>query len=86
MTRALGPYAGWIGGFAICTTGILVIGSLADVSAYYTYDLLGLEGGDGKPLYKNELAVAALAVVIIAVMTAICVIGCGLQPNSATGW
>jgi hypothetical protein len=43
-----------------------VIGSLADVSAYYTYDLLGLEGGDGKPLFRNELAVAALAVAIIA--------------------
>ena len=64
-----------MGGWAICTTGILVIGSLADVSAFYTYDLLGLEGGDGKPLYKNELAVAALAVAIIAVMTTICVIG-----------
>ena len=64
-----------MGGWAICTTGILVVGSLADVSAYYTYDLLGLEGGDGKPLYRNELAVAALAVAIIAVMTTICVIG-----------
>jgi amino acid transporter len=75
VTRAMGPYAGWVGGFAICTTGILVIGSLADVSAFYTYDLLGLEGGDGKPLYRNELAVAILAVAIIAVMTWICVIG-----------
>jgi amino acid transporter len=34
VTRALGPYMGWIGGWAICTTGILVVGSLADVSAY----------------------------------------------------
>lgn len=75
VTRALGPYWGFMGGWAICTTGILVVGSPADVSAYYTYDLLGLEGGDGKPLYKNELAVAALAVAIIAVMTTICVIG-----------
>ena len=74
VTRALGPYMGWIGGWAICTTGILVIGSLADVSAYYFYDLLGLEAG-GKPLYKSEIAVALLAVAIIAVMTTICVIG-----------
>jgi amino acid transporter len=74
VTRALGPYMGWLGGWAICTTGILVVGSLADVSAYYFYDLLGLESG-GKPLYKNELAVAALAVAIIVVMTTICVIG-----------
>ncbi len=74
VTRALGPYMGWIGGWAICTTGILVVGSLADVSAYYIYDLLGFESG-GKPLYRNELAVAILAVAIIAVMTTICVIG-----------
>jgi amino acid transporter len=74
VTRALGPYAGWLGGWAICTTGILVIGSLADVSAYYFYDLLGLESG-GKPLYKNEQATAALAVLIVIVMTAIVVIG-----------
>jgi amino acid transporter len=78
VTRALGPYMGWIGGWAICTTGILVVGSLADVSAYYLYDLLGLESG-GKPLYKNELAVAVLAVAIIVVMTTICVIGTELS-------
>jgi amino acid transporter len=74
VTRAMGPWMGWLGGWAICTTGILVVGSLADVSAYYFYDLLGLESG-GKPLYKNELAVAALAVAVIVVMTTICVIG-----------
>jgi amino acid transporter len=75
VTRGMGPWVGWMGGWAICTTGILVVGSLADVSAYYLYDLLGLEGGDGKPLFKNELAVALLAVAIIVVMTTICVIG-----------
>ncbi len=80
VTRAMGPYAGWIGGFAICTTGILVIGSLADVSAYYFYDLFGLEAG-GKPLYRSEQAVAALAVVIIAAMTTICVIGTELSAH-----
>jgi amino acid transporter len=81
VTRAMGPYWGFMGGWAICTTGILVVGSLADVSAYYTYDLLGIDGADGKPLYTNELAVAALAVAIIAVMTAICVIGTELSAH-----
>ena len=41
VTRTLGPWAGWIGGWAICTTGILVIGSLADVGARYFYVLVG---------------------------------------------
>ena len=28
VTRAMGPWFGWMGGWAICTTGILVVGSL----------------------------------------------------------
>ncbi len=80
VTRGMGPWVGWLGGWAICTTGILVIGSLADVSAYYFYDLIGVGYGENAkgnpiPLYKSEVAVAILAVAIIAVMTAICVIG-----------
>jgi amino acid transporter len=35
VTRALGPWPGWLGGWAICTTGILVVGSLADVAALF---------------------------------------------------
>ena len=44
VTRALGPWPGWIGGWAICTTGILVVGSLADVAARYFYLLIGADG------------------------------------------
>ncbi len=36
VTRAMGPWLGWLGGWAVCTTGILVVGSLADVGARYT--------------------------------------------------
>lgn len=70
VTRALGPYAGWMGGWAISVTGILVIGSLADVSAFYIFDLLGLD-----ELKREGLARGALALGIMAVMTTICVIG-----------
>ena len=47
VTRALGPFAGWLGGWAICTTGILVVGSLADVGARYSLPArrLGVGGG-----------------------------------------
>ena len=41
VTRAMGPWFGWIGGWAICTTGILVVGSLADVAARYGLLLVG---------------------------------------------
>ena len=70
VTRALGPWPGWIGGWAVCTTGILVVGSLADVGARYTYLLFGADGAAG-----SKVAVTALAVAYIVVLTAICVIG-----------
>lgn len=70
VTRALGPWWGWLGGWAICTTGVLVVGSLADVAAFYIFDLVGLDG-----LRDSRPAVVALAVVLIVLMTAICVYG-----------
>jgi amino acid transporter len=74
VTRAMGPWFGWIGGWAIFTTGVLVIGSLADVSAFYIFRLLDLE-----TLKNSREAVVIFAVVIIAVMTTICVIGTELS-------
>jgi len=70
VTRAMGPYMGWMGGWAITMTGVLVIGSLADVAARYTFLFFGLDG-----LAGDKWAVIAFAVVLIAVMTWICVIG-----------
>ena len=35
VTRAMGPWFGWIGGWAITMTGVLVIGSLADVGVRF---------------------------------------------------
>ena len=64
VTRTLGPWPGWMGGWAICTTGILVVGSLADVAARYFYVLIGADGAA-----DSKAAVMALAVAIIAVMT-----------------
>jgi amino acid transporter len=74
VTRALGPYAGFMGGWAICTTGILVIGSLADVSALFFFDLFDLN-----TLRKSDLANVVLAVAIIVVMTTVCVLGTELS-------
>ena len=74
VTRAMGPTLGWLGGWAVFVTGVLVVGSLADVSAYYLYDLVGLDG-----LAGSRVAVVAFAVVIIVVMTWICVRGTELS-------
>ncbi len=70
VTRSLGPWLGWLGGWAVITTGILVVGSLADVGARYTYELVGWEEGAGSKSW-----IMVLAVVYIVVMTAICIIG-----------
>jgi hypothetical protein len=63
-----------MGGWAICTTGILVVGSLADVAARYGLLLLGWDSAAG-----SKAAVTLIAVLIIAAMTAICVIGTELS-------
>ena len=74
VTRALGPYPGWLGGWAVCVTGILVVGSLADVGARYTYVLFGLDGAAA-----SKPAVTTLAVIYIVVLTGVCIIGTELS-------
>ena len=74
VTRALGPWAGWMGGWAVCVTGILVVGSLADVGARYTYVLFGWDGAAG-----SKVAVTVLAIAYIVVLTAVCIMGTELS-------
>jgi amino acid transporter len=76
ITRAMGPGPGWIGGWAVTTTGILVIGSLAQVAAFYTFDLFGLDG-----LRDSTLANVVFTLAIIAAMTTICVLGTELSAH-----
>ncbi len=74
VTRAMGPTLGWMGGWAVFTTGVLVIGSLADIASLYTFELLGLQ-----TLAESRPAVVIFAVVIILVMTYLCVVGTELS-------
>ncbi|WP_330295093.1 APC family permease [Streptomyces sp. NBC_00503] len=70
VTRAMGPWAGWLGGWAIAMTGVLVIGSLADVAVHFGLLAAGLDGWAA-----NEWIRQGLTVVVILAMTAVCVIG-----------
>ena len=70
VTRSMGPTLGWLGGWAVLVTGVLVVGSLADVSAYYLLDVLGLDG-----LAESRVAVVGLAVGIIVLVTWVCARG-----------
>jgi amino acid transporter len=74
VTRAMGPFPGWVAGWAVGVTGILVIGSLADTAAAYGFLLVGWDSAAETPA-----AVAALAVVVIVAMTTITVIGTELS-------
>ncbi|MGW1766932.1 APC family permease [Streptomyces sp. NPDC002073] len=70
VTRAMGPWAGWLGGWAITMTGVLVIGSLADVAVRF-----GLLAAGADSAANNEVVRQSLTVVVIIAMTAVCVIG-----------
>ncbi|MEI4273670.1 APC family permease [Klenkia sp. LSe6-5] len=70
VTRAMGPWMGWIGGWAIAMTGVLVIGSLADVGVRFGLYALQLDA-----VAENTFAVRTLTVLLILAMTAICVLG-----------
>lgn len=70
VTRAMGPWLGWMGGWAIAMTGVLVVGSLADVAIRF---LLLMFGQD--ELAANNTLVMGLAIVLIVFMTWICVSG-----------
>ncbi len=74
VTRAMGPWFGWLGGWAIGMTGVLVIGSLANVGVTYLLLTFGLD-----ELADNQWVVQILTVLLIVLMTAICVIGTELS-------
>ena len=76
VTRAMGPWFGWLGGWAIGMTGVLVVGSLANVGV--TYALLAFGADD---LVENSWVVNGLTVALIIVMTAICVFGTELSAH-----
>ncbi|GAA2651300.1 MULTISPECIES: APC family permease [Streptomyces] len=76
VTRAMGPWAGWLGGWAIAMTGVLVIGSLADVAVNFGLLAVGLDSWAANAWIRQGLTVA-----VILAMTGICVIGTELSAH-----
>jgi amino acid transporter len=74
-TRAFGPKTGWIGGWAIIVADIIVMANLAEIAGRYSFLLFGV----GNP---SVLAVTAIGVAWIAIMTVVCVIG--IEVNART--
>src|SRR3954471_24947298 len=74
-TRAFGPRTGWLGGWSIIVADLIVMANLAQVAGLYSFLLAGF----GAP---SQLAVTAVGVVWIAIMTGVCVIG--VEVNART--
>jgi len=74
MTRAMGPTAGWVGGWAILMADIVVNANQAQIAGVYGYSLFGLSS-----LQNSTLAVTILGVVFIIVLTIICWVGIELS-------
>jgi amino acid transporter len=79
-TRAMGPWVGWVGGWAVAMTGVLIVGSLANVGVVFTLRTLGLDG-----LSDNKPVVLVLTVALIFLMTWICVLGTELSARLQNG-
>ena len=84
VTRAMGPWWGWQGGWAITMTGVLVVGALADVAIRFGLLIPGLDHiaypDEAEPNYwLYRILVMVLTVGLIVVMTWLCVLGTELS-------
>lgn len=80
VTRAMGPWLGWMGGWGIVCAGTIVMANLAQIAGIYTYLLFGWESAA-----ESTVAVTALGCVFIAGMAWICVIGIELSARTQVG-
>jgi amino acid transporter len=79
VTRAFGPQLGWINGWAIFLADIIVMASLAEIAANYTFLLVGWHAAA-----HSNLALIVGSVIWIALMTWICYRGIELSAQVKT--
>jgi amino acid transporter len=74
VTRTFGPMTGWMNGWAIFLSDVIVMASLADIAAIYTFKFFGFS-----ELGESKAAIILGAVLWIAIMTWICYRGIELS-------
>jgi len=74
VTRAMGPYMGWINGWAIFLADVIVMASLADIASVYTFQLVGWTSAA-----NSTTAIIIGCVIWIVLMTWICYRGIELS-------
>ncbi len=77
VTRAMGPRLGWLTGWAIVVSDVVVMAALAYIAGKYTFLLFGLDAAA-----NNLLDVSIAATVWIALMTWICYTGIELSART----
>ena len=80
VTKAMGPWAGWMGGWANIVADVIVMANLAQIAGLYSFLLVGWDAAAA-----STFAVTLVGVIWIAVMTAICVIGIELSARTQVG-
>ncbi len=80
VTRAMGPQAGWLGGWAIIVADVIVMANLAQIAGLYSFLLVGWQSAA-----DSVFAVTLVGVVWIGLMTWICVIGIELSAKMQIG-
>jgi amino acid transporter len=87
-TKAIGPHLGWITGWVMIVAQIVVIASLAEVAAQYTFSLFGINVFETPviPIAVGDVTfdagVIGLGVLFVAAMTWICWRGIELSARS----
>jgi amino acid transporter len=76
-TRGLGPSWGWLGGWAIVVTDVIVMASLSQIAAIYTFLLF-----DWNAAADSHVAVMIAGVIWIFLMTLICYLGTELSART----
>jgi amino acid transporter len=80
VTKGMGPHLGWLVGWVIIITDIVVMANLAQIAGLYTFLLVGWESAAA-----STAAVTTIGVLWIALMTAIVVIGIELSARTQIG-
>jgi amino acid transporter len=75
VTKSMGPWMGWQGGWAIVVADVLVMPSLAQVAGIYTFSLFGNNA-------PSNFDVAIVGIIWIILMTVICYIGIELNART----
>ena len=79
VTRSMGPWAGWIAGWALLAADLLIMASLGQIAGKYSFRLFGAE-----TLARDPFAVTAVSVAWVVLMTWLCYVG--IEVSARTQW